>query len=135
MASDPTKLDDLEMLSLLALGLIPFMQRVVAGEKDPFPYPEALLCGFNQLLLICALRDVPRAQRPKSIPEFVATWAILSLSEWGVDLDIPADILAVGDRLLDPECDGRPTVLCKKLSRGEAIGQSPHYAIAIQTLP
>jgi hypothetical protein len=62
MASDPTKLDDLEMLSLLAHGLIPYMERVVAGEKDPFPYPNTLLCGFNQLLLTCALRDVPRAE-------------------------------------------------------------------------
>lgn len=121
MASDPTKLDDLEMLSLLAFGLIPFMERVMAGEQDPFPYPEALLCGFNQLSLICALRDVPRAQRPTSIPNFVATWAILPLSEWGVKLDIPADMFIVGDRLLDPECDGEPTALCRKLSRGEAI--------------
>lgn len=129
MASDPMKPDDLEMLSLLALGLIPFMEQVMAGEKDPFPYPKALLCGFNQLLLLCALRDVPRAQRPKSIPEFVATRAILSLSEWGVELDIPADILATGDRLLDPECDSRPTALCKKLSRGEAIGQNLRHAV------
>lgn len=134
MACDPTKLDDLEMLSLLALGLIPFVERVMAGEKDPFPYPEALLCGFNQLSLICALRDVPRAQRPKSIPDFVATWGILPFSEWGVKLDISVDMLVVGDRLLDPEYDGRPTALCRKLSRGEAIGQSPHYALAIQTL-
>lgn len=121
MACDPTKLDDLEMLSLLALGLIPFTDRVMAGEIDPFPYPEALLCGFNQLSLICALRDVPRAQRPKSIPDFVATWAILPLSEWGVKLDMPADILASGDRLLDPEYDGRPTALCRQLSRGEMM--------------
>ncbi len=35
MATDPTKLDDLEMLSLLAIGLIPCMERVAAGEKDP----------------------------------------------------------------------------------------------------
>lgn len=121
MASDPTKLDDVEMLSLLALGLISFMLQVKAGEKDPFPYPEALLCGFNQLSLICALRDVPRAQHPTSIPDFVTTWAILPLAEWSVKLDIPADMLATGDRLLDPECDGSPTVLCRKLSRGEAI--------------
>lgn len=121
MTSDPTKLNDLEMLTLLALGLIPFMERVMAGEQDPFPYPEALLCGFNQLILICALRDVPRAQRPTSIPEFVTTWGTLPFSEWGLELDIPAEMLAAGDRLLDAEYDGRPTALCKKLSRGEAI--------------
>lgn len=121
MASDPTKLDDLEMLSLLANGLIPFMERVTAGEKDPFPYPDALLCGFNQLILTCALRDVPRAVRPKSIPAFVATWAIMPLPEWDVKLDIPAHMLAASDRLLDPDYDGRPTVLCRKLSRGEVM--------------
>lgn len=121
MASDPTKLDDLETLSLLALGLTSYMKRIAAGEKDPFPYPEALLCGFNQLLIICALRDVPRMQRPKSITEFVATWAILPFSEWAVKLNIPADMLAVGDRLLDPAYNGEPTALCRKLSRGEAI--------------
>jgi len=60
MASDPTRLDDLEMLSLLAHGLVPYMDRVEAGEKDPFPYPDILLRGFNQLLLTCALRDVPK---------------------------------------------------------------------------
>jgi len=43
IATDPTKLDDLEMLSLLAHGLIPYMERVAAGEEDPFPYPNALL--------------------------------------------------------------------------------------------
>jgi hypothetical protein len=121
MATDPTKLDDLEMLSLLAHGLIPYMGRVATGEKDPFPYPDTLLCGFNQLILTCALRDVPRAQRPKSIPEFVATWATLPLAEWNLKLDISADVFTTGARLLDPECDGSPTALCRKLSRGEVI--------------
>lgn len=121
MAADLTKLDDLEMLSLLAHGLIPYMKRVEAGEKDPFPYPVALICGFNQLLLTCALRDVPRAERPTSIPEFMATWGILPLAEWGIKLNIPADILVVGDRLLDVECDGGPAALCQKLSRGEVM--------------
>ena len=121
MISDPTRLDDVEMLSLLALGLIPHMERVIAGEKDPFPYPDALLCGFNQLILTCALRDVPRAQRPASIPEFIATWGIMPLSEWCVKLDLPAGLLTTDERLLDPECDSRPTQLCQKLSRGEAV--------------
>ena len=115
MATDPTKLDDLEMLSLLAGGLIPYIERVAAGEKDPFPYPNALLRGFNQLILTCALCDVPRVERPISIPEFVSTWAILPLSEWGVKLDVLADVLIAGDRLLDPECDGNPTALCRKV--------------------
>ena len=121
MTSDPTKLNDIEMLSLLALGLIPYMERVIAGEKDPFPYPHALLCGFNQLILTCALRDVPRAQRPTSIPEFIATWGVLPLSEWCVKLEVPVDLFTTDKRLLDPEYDGRPTQLCKKLSRGEAV--------------
>lgn len=121
MTSDPTKLNDIEMLSLLAVGLIPHMERVIAGEQDPFPYPDALLRGFNQLILTCALRDVPKAQRPTSIPEFIATWGVLPLSEWGVKLEVPADWLTAGDRLLDPEYDLRPTQLCQRLSRGEAI--------------
>lgn len=37
MATDPIKLDDLEMLSLLAVGLILYMERVAAGEKTHFP--------------------------------------------------------------------------------------------------
>ena len=119
MATDPTKLDDLEMLSLLAVGLILYMGRVAAGEKDPFPYPDTLLRGFNQLILTCALRDVPRAERPISIPAFVTTWAILLLTEWAVKLDIPADVFTTGDHLLDPDYDGKPTALCRKLSRGK----------------
>ena len=67
------------------------------------------------------MRDVPRAERLTSIPEFVTTWASLPLAEWGVKLDIPADTFAVGDRLLDPDYNGRPTALCRKLSRGEII--------------
>ena len=121
MRSDPTKLNDIEMLSLLALGLVPYMERVIAGEKDPFPYPDALLGGFNQLILTCALRDVPRAQQPASIPDFVATWGILPLSEWCVKLDVPAGLFTADDRLLDSDYDGRPTQLCKQLSRGEAV--------------
>ena len=121
MTSDATILDDIEMLSLLALGLIPHMERVIAGEQDPFPYPDALLCGFNQLILTCTLRDVPRAQRPASIPEFIATWGILPLSEWCVKLDVPADLFTPDERLLDPEYGGRPTQLCKQLSREEAV--------------
>jgi len=121
MAIDPTKLDDVEMLSLLAVGLISHIERVVAGEKDPFPYPDALLCGFNQLLLTCALRDVPRAQRPASIPEFIATWGVLPLSEWCVKLEVPTGLLATDERLLDPDCESRPTQLYQKFSRGEAI--------------
>lgn len=121
MISDPTKLNDIEMLSLLAVGLIPHMKRVIAGELDPFPYPDALLCGFNQLILTCALRDVPRAQRPTSIPEFIATWGIMPLLEWGVKLDVPADLFTSDERLLDPNCESRPTQLCQKLSRREAI--------------
>ena len=121
MATDPTKLNDLEMLSLLAVGLIPYMKQVEAGEKDPFPYPNALLRGFNQLILTCALRDVPKAQQPASIPEFVSTWAILPLAKWGVKLDVPADMLVANNPLLDPNYDDRPTALCRKLSRGEVI--------------
>ena len=127
MISDPTKLNDIEMLSLLAVGLIPHMERVIAGEKDPFPYPDALLCGFNQLILTCALRDVPRAQRPTSIPEFIATWGVLPLSEWGVKLDVPAGLFTVDERLLDRECDSRPTQLCQRLSRGEALAAEFFY--------
>ena len=94
---------------------------VMAGEKDPFPYLDALLCGFNQLILTCALRDVPRAEQPTSIPKFAATWAILPLAKWAVNLDIPVDMLAVGNCLLDPEYDSRPTALCRKLSRAEVM--------------
>ncbi len=65
--------------------------------------------------------DVFRAARPTSIPEFVATWAILPFSEWGVNLDIPVDMLVVGDPFLDPDYDGSPTALCRKLSPGEII--------------
>jgi len=47
MTFDPTKLNDIEMLSLLALGLVPYMERVIAGKEDPFPYRDALLYSFN----------------------------------------------------------------------------------------
>ena len=118
MSYDPTQLDDLEMLELLALGLIPYMDEVLAGEASPFPYPESLLRGFNQLCLTCALRDVERKERPKSIPEFVQMWGPLPLSEWPLKLEVLANVLTAGDRLLDPELEGRPTQLCYQLGKG-----------------
>jgi hypothetical protein len=36
-------------------------------------------------------------------------------------LDVPADMLVVGNHLLDPDYDGRPTALCRTLSRGEGM--------------
>jgi len=39
------------MLSLLAGGLIPYLQQVRAGKTNPFPYPDELLHGFNELLI------------------------------------------------------------------------------------
>lgn len=36
-------------------------------------------------------------------------------------LEVPANLFTADDRLLDPEYDARPTALCQKLSRGEAI--------------
>ncbi|WP_158260562.1 hypothetical protein [Chlorogloea sp. CCALA 695] len=38
-------------------------------------------------------------------------------------LDVPVDMLAVGDCLLNPDHDDRPTALCRKLSRGEVIAR------------
>ena len=47
--------------------------------------------------------------------------ASLPLAEWGVKLDVSANMLVVGDRLLDPDYVGRPTALCRKPSRGEVM--------------
>lgn len=121
---DPTKLDDLEMLQLIALGLILYLNRVRAGEENPFPYPEALLRGFNQLCLACALRDVARIERPTSIPEFVAQWGPLPFLDWPLKLEVPSHILTDSDRLLDPDLNGRPTKLCYELGRGKFNGKT-----------
>lgn len=119
MKYNPAHLDDLEMLQLIALGLIPYLERVLAGEESPFPYPEALLRGFNQLCLACALRDVARIEHPQSIPEFVQEWGSLPLLEWPLKLELPQDVLTPDARLLDPDLEGRLTQLCYKLSRGK----------------
>jgi hypothetical protein len=63
----------------------------------------------------------PERSESASIPEFIATWGILPLSDWCVKLDVPADLLTTDERLFDPDCDSRPTQLCQKLSRGEAM--------------
>lgn len=120
---NPIQLNDLEMLQLIALGLIPYLNQIKAGEENPFPYPEALLRGFNQLCLACALRDVARKERPMSIPEFVAQWGPMPLLKWPLKLEVPPDILTPDDRLLDPDLDGRPTRLCYKLGRGKFNGK------------
>lgn len=84
------------------------------------------------MIITCALRDLLRAQRSASIVEFVGTWVILPFSERGVELDIPVDMLASGDRLLDPAYDREPIALCRRLSRGEAIGQNPRHAMPLR---
>lgn len=117
MTYDPTKLDDLEMLVLLSRGLISYSDRVVAGEQEPFPYPDALIRGFNQLCLICALQGVHRAKRPSSIPEFVKTWGGRPLLEWPLKLEISIYTLSADDQLIEPTLDGKPTQLCQELAQ------------------
>ena len=36
-------------------------------------------------------------------------------------LEVPVDLFTTDERLLDPERDARPTELCQRLSRGEAL--------------
>ncbi len=115
MTYDPTKLDDLEMLSLLARGLISYLERVRAGETEPFPYPDTLLRGFNQLCLACALQAVDRAKRPSSIPDFVETWGTCPLVEWPLKLEIPSYRFTSSDRLIEPTRNDFPTLLCFEL--------------------
>jgi hypothetical protein len=115
---DPTQLDESEILHLVASGLISYMEAVLAGEADPFPYPEALVRGFNQLSLACALQDVARQERPASIPQFVREWGQRPLLDWPLKLKLLQEVLTQSDRLLDPECDGRPTQLCYQLGKG-----------------
>ena len=121
MSYDPTKLDHLEILSLLARGVIQYLERVEAGEKDPFPYPEVLIRGFNQLNIACALAGVERAKRSKSIPEFVETWGRMPLSRWSLRLEIVSYTFTDNDYLIDLEL-GLPTQLCKDLAQGVKLG-------------
>lgn len=118
------------MLSLLAKGLISYLERVRAGEKEPFPYPDALLRGFNQLGLACVLQAVDRDKRPASIPEFVETWGRLPLVEWSLKLEISAYAFTADDRLIEPNLDAFPTSLCFELAF-PAIALPPSSARAI----
>lgn len=116
MTYDPTRLDDQEILSLLARGLIDYLKRVSAGEKDPFPYPDYLLRGFNQLGIACVLQGVDRAKRPSSVPEFVTTWGILPLKEWPLQLEIDWSSFSSDGGLIEPEKQDSPTQLCHELA-------------------
>ena len=115
MTYNPAHLNHLEILSLLAEGLIEYLERIRAGEVDPFPYPNALLRGFNQLLIACALQDVDRAKRPRSIPESVQSWASLPLVAWPLKLKTPRSF-SVEDYLIEPDLGDRPTQLCDRLA-------------------
>jgi hypothetical protein len=124
MSYNPTQLDHLEILSLLSQGLICYLERVRAGETDPFPYPDALLRGFNQLGIACALQGVERAKRPRSILEFVKVWGTLPLSEWSLKLEIKDYQFTDEARLIEPDLDARPTQLCEELARFSCVGVS-----------
>jgi hypothetical protein len=80
-----------------------------AGEKT-VPYPDALLCGFNQLILTCALRDVPRAQRPAVFLN-LANWGILPLSEWCVKVRRAADLFTAESGCLTQSRKSRQPVV------------------------
>lgn len=107
--------------SLLGWSLL--WSELLQAKKTPFLTPMPCCLVLTNGYLACALRDVPRAQRPVSIPQFIATWGVLPLSEWCVKLEVPVDFFTPDDRLLDSDCDGSPTALCHKLSRGEAMGR------------
>jgi hypothetical protein len=123
MSYDPTKLDHLEILSLLAIGLTEYFERIKAGEKDPFPYPDALIRGFNQLLIACALQNVERAKRPKGVLEFMQTWGRLPLMKWALQLEVFGYTFTVDDSLIEPNLS-RPTQLCRDLARDLKLGQT-----------
>lgn len=116
MTYNATQLNHQEMLCLLASGLIPYLQQVRAGETDPFPYPHELLRGFNQLLIACAVQEVERSKRPKSIPEFVEQWATLPLAVWPLKLKT-VESFGLDDYLIEPDAGAYPTQLCEKLAR------------------
>ncbi len=88
MTYNPAKLDERELLSLLAKGLMEYQKRLRSGETDPFPYPEALVRGFNQLNIACTLQGVKRSKRPKSIPEFVETWGKIPVTQWPLQMEL-----------------------------------------------
>lgn len=104
------------MLCLLASGLISYLQQVRAGETDTFPYPDELLRGFNQLLIACAVQEVDRSKRPKSISDFVQQWATLPLVAWPLRLET-VESFGLDDYLIEPDAGAYPTQLCKKLGR------------------
>ncbi|MGE5658866.1 MAG: hypothetical protein ACM37W_19895 [Actinomycetota bacterium] len=113
MTYDPVQLNHREMLCWLASGLISYLERVRAGEVDPFPYPDDLLRGVNQLLIACAVQEVDRSKLPKSVPDFVQQWATLPLAAWPLRLD---GWNGIEDCLID--AGAYPTQLCEKLARG-----------------
>ncbi|NEO31884.1 MAG: hypothetical protein F6K36_15895 [Symploca sp. SIO3C6] len=135
MTYDPTKLDDLEMLNLLAKGLIDYLEQVRGGEKDPFPYPDALLRGFNQLAIACALQGLERAKRPKSIPEFVEIWGALPLAAWPLQLDSLASYGFDGnDVLIEHDSGNYPTKLCQELAEIDNLCDCPTRAVQLNRI-
>ncbi len=116
MSYDPAKLNHSEILSLLASGVLEYFGRIRAGEKDPFPYPDPLIRGFNQLSIACALQNVERSKRPKGVIEFIETWGKLPLTKWALKLEV-ADAFAADDCLIKPDL-GKPTQLCQDLAQG-----------------
>ena len=117
MSYDPTKLNHSEILSLLASGVLEYFGRIRAGEKDPFPYPDPLIRGFNQLSIACALQNVERSKRPKGVVEFVETWGKLPLTKWALKLEVADYAFTADDCLIKPDVS-KPTQLCKDLARG-----------------
>ena len=99
MTYDPSVLDHLEILQLLAVGLSEYMEQLLTEGRESFPYPEALVRGFNLLCLACTLQDIPVAKRPKTIPELIVTWAVQPLSEWSLELELPAELVAGSQQL------------------------------------
>lgn len=82
-------------LHLIATGVIRLGERISRGDSMGYPYPTELQRGANRLV---AARLMRKQTPPQGIPDLL-NWCRAPIADWA--LDLPADAVGQGDRLLD----------------------------------
>lgn len=90
-------------LAMIATGVIRLYERVSAGKRIAYPYPDVLQKGLNRLTAAC----LKRGQRPPQGVVELLVWCQHPISEWG--LDLPTESLGEDDTLLHNQM---PTSFC-----------------------
>ena len=76
-----------DTLQQIAKGLCEYEQQI--PKKSLSNYPAALELGVNKLTVACLTVGVP--QQMQGVPNFISTWAQISIQDWDIEIECPEE--------------------------------------------